>query len=381
MSSTHTHNEEVLFTPFPFGRQRLPNRLVMAPMTRSKSPGNVPGADVAAYYRRRAEGGVGLIVTEGTHPDFIGAHGYPDVPNFHGERALAGWRRVVEEVHEAGGYIIPQIWHVGSIRKKGMGPDPDEAIVGPSAVMHPFHLSQGEPPEGAEVPRALSQEEISRCVAAYGMAARDAHETGFDGVEIHGAHSYLIDQFFWAATNQRNDKYGGNLAQRTRFATEIIAAMRAEVPEDFPIVFRFSQWKSGDYYHKMAGTPEELESFLKPLSEAGVDIFHCSTRHFDEPEFEESNLNLAGWTRKLSNKPAITVGSVGLDNDFLRSFGGQEARKADIGALITRMENGEFDLVAVGRALLSDPAWANKVRAGQEQEIIEFNREFMQKLV
>ena len=96
MSSTHTHNEEVLFTPFPFGRQRLPNRLVMAPMTRSKSPGNVPGADVAAYYRRRAEGGVGLIVTEGTHPDFIGAHGYPDVPNFHGERALAGWRRVVE---------------------------------------------------------------------------------------------------------------------------------------------------------------------------------------------------------------------------------------------------------------------------------------------
>ncbi len=124
-----------------------------------------------------------------------------------------------------------------------------------------------------------------------------------------------------------------------------------------------------------------MESFLKPLSEAGVDIFHCSTRHFDEPEFEESNLNLAGWTRKLSNKPAITVGSVGLDNDFLRSFGGQEAGKADIGALITRMENSEFDLVAVGRALLSDPAWANKVRAGQEQEIIEFNRESMQELV
>jgi 2,4-dienoyl-CoA reductase-like NADH-dependent reductase (Old Yellow Enzyme family) len=261
-----------------------------------------------------------------------------------------------------------------------MGPDPDEAIVGPSAVMHPFHLAQGEPPEGAEVPIALSQEEIDRCVAAYGKAARDAHQTGFDGVEIHGAHSYLIDQFFWAATNQRTDKYGGNLVQRTRFATEIVAAMRAQVPEDFPIVFRFSQWKSGDYNHKMASNPEELESFLQPLSEAGVDIFHCSTRQFNDPEFEGSELNLAGWTRKLSGKPSITVGSVGLDNDFLRTFGGQDASKADIGALIKRMENGEFDLVAVGRALLSDPAWANKVKAGQEQEIVEFTRDFMQKL-
>jgi 2,4-dienoyl-CoA reductase-like NADH-dependent reductase (Old Yellow Enzyme family) len=380
MSETRAPNVDVLFTPFPFGRQTLPNRIVMAPMTRSKSPGNIPGEDVAAYYRRRAEGGVGLIVTEGTHPDFTGAHGYPDVPNFHGEQALAGWRRVVEQVHGAGGCIIPQIWHVGSIRKKGMGPDPDEAIVGPSAVMHPFHLSQGEPPEGAEVPTALSQEDIDRCVAAYGKAARDAHETGFDGVEIHGAHSYLIDQFFWAVTNQRTDRYGGNLAQRTRFATEIIAAMRAEVPEDFPIVFRFSQWKSGDYSHKMASNPEELESFLKPLSEAGVDIFHCSTRQFNDPEFEGSDLNLAGWTRKLTGKPSITVGSVGLDTDFLRTFGGQDASKADISALIQRMEKGEFDLVAVGRALLSDPAWASKVKAGKEQEIVEFTQESMQKL-
>lgn len=379
MSKASRHDVDVLFQKFPFGRVTLSNRIVMAPMTRSKSPGNIPGADVAAYYRRRAEGGVGLIVTEGTHPDFKGAHGYPDVPNFHGA-ALEGWRKVVEQVHQAGGCIIPQIWHVGSIRKKGVGPDPDEAVVGPSAVMHPFHLAQGSPSPGAVVPEPLTQADIDACVAAYGRAARDAHDTGFDGVEIHGAHSYLIDQFFWERTNQRQDKYGGNLAQRTRFAVEIVEAMRAEVPDNFPIVLRFSQWKSGDYNTKMAHNPEELESFLQPLSAAGVDIFHCSTRRFNDPEFEGSELNLAGWTKRLTGKPTITVGSVGLDSDFLRTFGGQEAHKADISALIQRMEKGEFDLVAVGRALLSEPAWANKLRAGQQETMIEFTREYMQKL-
>ncbi|MCB1670991.1 MAG: NADH:flavin oxidoreductase [Gammaproteobacteria bacterium] len=379
MSNTIATDVETLFRPFPFGRVNLPNRLVMAPMTRSKSPGNVPGAEVAAYYRRRAEGGVGLIVTEGTHPDFRGAHGSPDVPNFFGA-ALSGWQRVVDEVHGAGGFIIPQIWHVGSVRKKGVGPDPDEAIVGPSAVMHPVHLSRGEPPPGAEIPEAMTQADIDACVGAYRQAAVDAVATGFDGIEIHGAHSYLIDQFFWSVTNQRQDAYGGNLAQRTRFATEIVAAMRAAVPEDFPIVFRFSQWKSGDYNHKMAASAEELDSFLQPLVEAGVDIFHCSTRRFNDPEFSGSDLNLAGWTKKLTGKPSITVGSVGLDNDFLRTFGGQEARKAGLDDLIRRMENNEFDLVAIGRALLSDPAWVQKIRTGREAEVIEFTRDYLQKL-
>jgi 2,4-dienoyl-CoA reductase-like NADH-dependent reductase (Old Yellow Enzyme family) len=156
--------------------------------------------------------------------------------------------------------------------------------------------------------------------------------------------------------------------------------MRAAVPADFPVVFRFSQWKSGDYHHQMAQTPDELAAFLEPLSKAGVDIFHCSTRRFNDPEFEGSELNLAGWTKKLTGKPTITVGSVGLDNDFLRSFGGQDAHNADINALIRRMDRQEFDLVAVGRALLSDPAWPNKIKTGRDTEIVEFTREYMAKL-
>ena len=367
---------DALFRPYDFGGVTLPNRVVMAPMTRSKSPGNVPGDDVAAYYRRRAEGGVGLIITEGTPPPFKGAHGWPDVPNFYGEEALAGWKRVLDEVHDAGGFIIPQIWHVGSTRQKGVGPDPDEPCYGPSAVLHPSLAEK----EGAHPPIEMTQSDIDEAVAGYGQAAASAKELGFDGIELHGAHSYLIDQFFWKATNQRTDKYGGDLAQRTRFAVEIVEAVRAAVGPDFPVLLRFSQWKQGDYRHQMAKDPDELAAFLTPLSEAGVDIFHASTRRFDDPEFEGSDLNLAGWTKKLTGKPSITVGSVGLDLDFLRSYGGKVAHQAGLDALIRRLENEEFDLVAVGRALLAEPAWAEKVRAGHEEEIVPFTLEHMKLL-
>ncbi|MFP6583870.1 MAG: NADH:flavin oxidoreductase [Candidatus Hydrogenedentota bacterium] len=376
MSETTQVSVDSLFKPYAFGKVTLPNRIAMAPMTRSQSPGNVPSDEVAAYYRRRAEGGVGLIITEGTPPEFTGNHGYPDVPNFYGEDALAGWKKVVDEVHAGGGFIIPQIWHVGSIRQPGVGPDPDATPVGPSAVVHPSLAKK----EDAVPAHALTKEEIAQCVAAYGQSAKDAEAIGMDGIEIHGAHSYLIDQFFWEATNQRSDEYGGDLPQRTRFAVEIIEAMRANVSDDFPIVFRFSQWKQGDYSHKMAPTPEALEAFLMPLSNAGVDYFHCSQRRFDEPEFEGSDLNLAGWTKKLTGKPSITVGSIGLDSDFLRSYAGKEAAPTSIDDLITRFENDEFDLVAVGRALLSDPAWANKVQASKEDEIVAFDLAHMKVL-
>jgi len=117
--------------------------------------------------------------------------------------------------------------------------------------------------------------------------------------------------------------------------------------------------------------------FLTPLVSAGVDVFHTSTRRFDDPEFEGSNLNLAGWTKKITGLPTITVGSVGLDSDFLRTYGGKDANKIGIDSLIRRLENKEFDLVAVGRALLSDPAWPTKVREGRDDEIVAFERKHM----
>lgn len=365
-------NANILFKPFKLGNLELNNRIVMAPMTRTYSPGNIPNDMVVEYYRRRAEGGVGLIVTEGTCINHKAATGYPNVPFIHGEEALAGWKKVVDAVHAEGGKIAPQLWHVGGVRRPGVNGD------------EPGHSPSGMAKPGKVTGHAMTKEDIDEVIAAFAQAAKDSKEIGFDAIELHGAHGYLIDQFFWDGTNQRDDEYGGDLAQRSRFAIEIIKACREAVGPDFPIILRFSQWKQQDYEARLVETPEALEAFLKPLSEAGVDIFHCSTRRFWEPEFEGSDLNLAGWTRKITGKPAITVGSVGLNADFLPEDGFVEfksAEPASLDNLIQRMDNEEFDLVAVGRALIANPDWSNKVRDNLSNDLVAYDKDMLKDLV
>ena len=288
-----------LFRPFALSKLSLANRVVMAPMTRQMSPGGIPGPEVAAYYRRRAESGTGLIITEGTVVDDPVSTMNVDIPNFYGP-ALDGWLRVVDAVHEVGGKIMPQLWHVGMARNPAKAPHPELPSAGPSGLTMRGFPGLTQP--GLQHSEPMTHEHIRRVVEAFGQAAADAQRLGFDGIEIHGAHGYLIDQFFWAVTNQRADEYGGDLVSRTRFAVEIIEAVRRATGPDFPIILRFSQWKQQDYAARLATTPEELARFLAPLSTAGVDIFHCSQRRFWEPEFEGSDLNLAGWTKKLTGK-------------------------------------------------------------------------------
>jgi 2,4-dienoyl-CoA reductase-like NADH-dependent reductase (Old Yellow Enzyme family) len=348
---------DALFRPFTHKSLTLKNRIVMAPMTRSFSPGGVPTPEVAAYYRRRAEGDVGLILSEGTVVERPSAKNDPDVPDFHGERALAGWKRVIDEVHAAGGKMGPQLWHVGSAR------NPMTTWVAPSPVDAPSGLSS----PGKRFTEPMTDEAIADTIAAFGRAAADAKRLGFDVVEIHGAHGYLIDQFFWSGTNVRTDAFGGaTLAERSRFAAEVVKSIRAAVGKDMAIILRLSQWKQQDFTVKLAQTPAEMESWLTPLVEAGTDILHCSQRRFWEPEFEGSELNFAGWAKKLTGAATISVGSVGLSGDFFGSFQGQASQPAGLGGLVARMERGEFDLVAVGRALLSDPQWVEKVRDGRQ---------------
>ncbi|AKG04917.1 MULTISPECIES: NADH:flavin oxidoreductase [Salimicrobium] len=364
---TNESTAKPLFKTFNSDKLNLPNRTVMAPMTRGFSPGNVPDENVAAYYRRRAENEVGLIITEGTginHPSSVSGAG---IPLFHGEEALSGWAEVVKEVHEAGGKIAPQLWHVGMTRSKGDVPNEEAEPVGPSGL----NL------DGEQVNEPMSIGEVEEIVQSYAEAAAEAKRLGFDAIEIHGAHGYLIDQFFWKQTNQRTDRYGGDFTDRMQFAVEIVEACRQEVGEDFPVIFRFSQWKMNDYKAKLVDTPDELDRFLKRLTEAGVDIFHCSTRRFWEPEFEGSDLNLAGWTKKLSGKPVISVGSVGLDGVFT-DFSG--AGKANLDGLVDKIDNEEFDLVAIGRSLLMDPEWVKKVQEGRTDDLLAFSKDALHKL-
>jgi len=357
----------VLFEPFQSPKLALPNRIVMAPMTRNMAPDGVPARPNADYYRRRAEGGVGLILSEGTVVARPASRNMPAIPLFHGEAPLGGWGGVIDAVHEAGGKMGPQLWHTGGVPSSdaGFAPGPLDTPSGLNAPGQPA----GEP---------MSEEAIADTVAAFAGAAADAKALGFDTLEIHGAHGYLIDQFFWSDTNLRQDRYGGaTIAERARLAAEIIAATRAAVGPDYPILLRVSQWKQQDYAARLAQTPAEMEQWLGPLVDAGVDILHCSQRRYWEPEFPEIDgehgLNFAGWARKLIDVPTISVGSVGLSGDFFGSFRGQSAGADELDGLVARMERGEFDLIAVGRALLSDPQWVEKVRGGRRDELRDFD--------
>lgn len=364
MSETDT---SALFEPFTCKSMMLRNRIVMAPMTRSFAHGGLPAEPHVDYYRRRAEGGVGLILSEGTVIDRPGARNDPGVPFFHGA-ALDGWAKVIDAVHGAGGAMGPQLWHAASAISKTADWDRDTPVESPSGLHAP-----GEP-HG----EAMTEEDIADSVAGFARAAADAKRLGFETIEVHGAHGYLIDQFFWDGTNTRTDRYGGaTLRERARYAAEVIAAIRTAVGPDYPIILRVSQWKQQDLKARLAHTPAAMADWLVPLVEAGVDILHCSQRRFWEPEFPEidgeGGLNFAGWAKTLTGAATISVGSVGLSGDFISVFRNQVSAPTDLDALVRRMERGEFDLIAVGRALITDPAWANKVRAGDVSAMLPFD--------
>ncbi|WDI32898.1 NADH:flavin oxidoreductase [Hyphococcus flavus] len=360
-----TDTSNILFQPFEHGQLSLPNRIVMAPMTRSFSPGNVPGSDVAAYYRRRAEGGVGLILSEGVSTNAVTATGTPNVPNIVSDEAKAGWEKVIAGVHEAGGKMGLQLWHEGPFRNPAKTEHPNT----------PSWSASGFKMPGKQLWKPMTETEIETAITEFVDAAVTAKDLGFDCVEFHGAHSYLIDSFFWSETNQRTDQWGGDWSGRSRFACEIIRRTRQKVGSDFPLIIRLSQWKQQDFAAKYAHNPDELEKWLKPLVDAGIDIIHCSQRRFWEPEFEGSSLNFAGWAKKLTGKPSISVGSVGLTGEFTAAYAGEISEPANLDELVHRMDSSEFDLIAVGRALLQDPQWAIKIKAERHDELMSFSKD------
>jgi 2,4-dienoyl-CoA reductase-like NADH-dependent reductase (Old Yellow Enzyme family) len=349
-----------LFDAITIGALDLKNRIVMAPMTREFSTNGVLSPDAPAYYARRARGGSGLVITEGTAIPHIVSHQTSQIPHLYGDEALARWAEVVNAVHVEGGRIFVQLWHCGLGRLNDKTDNPLEPSIAPSVV-------------GRQPVRAMTDQDIADVIEAYAQATETAKRLGFDGVDIHGAHGYLLDQFFWPRTNRRTDRYNGDLATRTRFAAEVIAGMRSRVGPDFPIMLRFSQWKGGHYDARLVTTPQELEILLRPLADAGVDIFDASTRRFWLPEFEGSDLNLAGWAKKLTGKPSLTIGSVGLegpmDGNHVSEMSAAPVSMANLARLGEMLARGEFDLVGVGRMLLRNPEWPNLIRQGRFESL------------
>ncbi len=282
----------------------------------------------------------------------------------------------MEAVHGEGGKIAPQLWHTGLVpAQKPEHPRPG-APEGPSAING----------NGESFGKAMSEEDVADTVAKFASAAADAVKLGFDTIEVHGAHGYLIDQFFWSETNRRDDRWGGpTLPERSRFAAEIVKQVRAAMPADMALILRVSQWKQHNYTVKLAETPDEMEAWLGPLVAAGVDVIHASQRRFWEPEFPEidgeKGLNLAGWAKKVTGAATISVGSVALDGEFFARFSGESSKVAGMGELERRMDAGEFDLIAVGRALIANPEFANKVREGRQGDLQGFDAQMLGELV
>jgi len=348
---------EALFQPFTVKSLTLQNRFVLAPMSRYTCPNETPGEEFISYHRRRAERGLGLTITGATAVDRPAANNHPELacfrPHTHGV-----WQQVVDTVHEAGGPIALQLWHAGALYQM----EPDWLPV-------PVESPSGIKPNGEPAGVAMTEADIADTIDAFARGAATAQAMGFDTVEVHAAHGFLLDEFFWDATNRRTDRWGGStLAERTRFVVEILRAVRAVLRPELPLFLRLSQWKEQDYNVKLARTPDELQAWLSPLVDAGVDVFNCSQRRYWEPEFTGSDLNFAGWVKKLTGLPTITVGSVGLDTDVMDFFEGKTAHATPIHELLRRFERGDFDLVAVGRPLLADPDWIIKLRDGRDNE-------------
>lgn len=357
---------DILFKAFTSPKIDIPNRLVMTAMGRAYADDGAPQVDrYGPYFARRAEGGIGLMITGATAIDRPLSDYDGSGPRIDSDAARAAWSRIVAMAHEAGGKLALQLWHSGMERHVEAFTDP--AAEGPSGISI-ADLDAGREASGS----AMDRDALAATRESFAKAASDAQEIGFDGVEVHCGHGFLLDQFLWSRTNLRTDEYGGSPENRARFPAEVVAACRDAVGQDFPLLARISQFKIGAYEDRIAETPDELGRLLAPLVDAGVDIFDCSQREATEPAFPGDPRNLAGWVKHLTGKPTIAVGSVGLGGVFTE----EEAATPGEGLpppsldrldeVCEMMARGEFDLLAIGRALLGEPEWPKKVAQGHD---------------
>ena len=364
---------DVLFTPLTIRNLTLRNRFVMPGMQRGFMNDGAPTQKMVDYMRRCAAGGAGLIISESTSPDHPSAYWQPMMGRME-VGTLSAWRKVIEAVRSEGAGFLLQIWHPGSMRKVAEGhPLADYPAFSPSGLI------QGGRPNG----RAMTHEDLAQLKLAYVRAAEHAQSLGTDGVEVHSAHGYLLDQFLWAETNQRQDEYGGSsLAERARYSAEIVAAIRRATGDRFVISYRFSQFKEVDYGATVAASPADLRGMLALLRSAGVDLFNVSSRRFHKaewPDSEHPDFTIAEWAKALTDAPVMTCGSVGLNVEmFANLFDDQEPSEQsverDVRLLADRVRRGRLDLVGVGRTHIANNDFVNKVRARRFSDLALFNK-------
>lgn len=336
-----------LFAPFRFAGHELRNRFVMAPMTRARRPDYVPDAETALYYRQRAS--AGLIVSEGT-PVSPEGQGYIHVPGIWSDEQVEGWRLVTDAIHEQGGAIFAQLWHVGRMSHSSLQPDGGAPV---SSTTRPardpksmaYVLGEDGVPGFAKpsVPRALATEEVSRVVADFARAGRNAQSAGFDGIEVHAANGYLFEQFLNPVLNERTDRYGGSIENRVRLVLETVDALIGVLCKD-RVGIRLAPFN---------------RQFDMPVYDDGGETYLHLARELDKREIAYIHLN-DNWA----------AGHSVIDEAFLREF-----RKAYRGTLILAgamtldrarhlVEEGLIDLPAFGQPFISNPDLVERLRQG-----------------
>lgn len=335
-----------LFEPFRHGPLDLPNRLVVAPLTRvSATPDGCATPEMAAYYRRYAQGGWGLILSEATYIDDHAAQGYFRQPGIVTPAQIAAWRQVTDEVHAAGGRIVLQLSHAGAL---GQGNPRGRQTIAPSAVRPAGEIARRYRGMGPyAIPAPLDEAGIAAIIAAFGQAARNAIEAGFDGVEIHGANGYLIHQFLTPDSNQRSDQWGGPLENRLRFLLAVLQTVREAVPADRILGLRLSQSRANDAAAQWQNGAAEAEGIFVAVGRVPGLYLHISSHTGCAPVFD-SGLSLAGLARRHSGHPVIANGR--LETGDLAE---------------TLLTGGEADLISLGKAAIADPDWPAKTRRGE----------------
>ncbi|KAA8704281.1 MULTISPECIES: alkene reductase [Pseudomonas] len=345
--------DSILFESTTLGPYSLKNRIVLPPLTRSRSsqPGNIPNDLMATYYRQRT--GAGFMVTEGTQIEPRG-QGYAWTPGIHSAEQILGWRKVTDAVHAEGGTIFAQLWHVGRVSHTSLQPN-GEAPVAPSAIPAEgvsVFIETG-PGTGAlappSMPRALTAAEVKELVQLYAQAARNALDAGFDGVEIHSANGYLINQFISAHSNQRDDEYGGSLQNRLRFLREVTQAVAAVVGKD-RLGVRFAPlFASTDEARVYLGLVEENphETYVeavKVLEEVGIAYLSLAEADWENaPELPES---FRSAVREVFSGRILYAGKY----------------TAERGKRV--LEAGWGDLVAFGRPFIANPDLPKRIANG-----------------
>ncbi len=333
---------EKLFESYQLGNLKLKNRVVMAPMTRNRSHGNVPGESVATYYGQRAE--AGLIITEGTSPSPNGL-GYPRIPGLFNGDHVAGWKRVADAVHEGGGHILVQLMHTGRVGHP-LNLPAGATLLAPSAVAAPGEMyTDAEGPKPHPAPKQMTEDDIEQAIEEYARAAQLSLEAGLDGVELHGANGYLIDQFLNTASNTRTDRWGGSVENRIRFAVEVAREVTRRIDSQ-RVGMRISPYGA---FNGMGPDDEHDELYRKladELSSLKLSYLHIVDHSsMGAPPVSDE---VKAMLRKQFNGTLILSG-------------GYERDRAE-----RDLREDKGDLVAFGRPFISNPKLVSKMRRGGE---------------